>query len=77
MIGRPLRHVTGDSFFAERMLLGDDDVRNRRAPTRSEIKFHPASSADMYMHVSKTTIFGPNADGSEGTDGPDGYNAAS
>ena len=65
MLGRKLRHVIPDNFFAERMLLGDEDVRMRRAPTRGETKFKPAHGPDMYMHVSKAAIVGPHTDGME------------
>ncbi len=59
---RPLRHVVKDNFFVERMLLGDQDVRTRRAPTRSEIRFGTVSGADMYMQVSKTTLISPDGE---------------
>jgi PAS domain S-box-containing protein len=65
MLGKKLRHVMPDHFFAERMLLGDEDVRTRRAPTRGETKFQPAHGPDMYMHVSKTAIVGPHTHGIE------------
>jgi PAS domain S-box-containing protein len=65
MVDKPLRHIVQDSFFAERMLLGDEDVRTRRAATRGEIKFAPSRGPDMYMQVSKTSIVGPAEDGSE------------
>jgi PAS domain S-box-containing protein len=60
MIDRPMRHIVPDHFFVERMLLGDDEVRTRRAPTRGEIKFSPAHGSDMYMQVSKALIEGPD-----------------
>jgi PAS domain S-box-containing protein len=59
---RPLRHVVKDNFFVERMLLGDQDVQNRRSPTRSEIRFNTVSGLDMYMQVSKTSIISPDGD---------------
>ncbi len=65
MVNRPLRHVIADNFFAERMLIGDDEVRHSRSATRSETKFQPAHGSDMYMHVSKTVIVGPETDGAE------------
>ena len=65
MVDKPLRHAIADNFFAERMLLGDDEARNQQNPTRSETKFKPAHGPDMYMHVSKTLIAGPNMNGTE------------
>ena len=65
MVDRPLRHVIQDSFFAERMLLDDAEVRTRHSALRSEIRFTPALGSDIYMQVSKTTITGPNTDGTE------------
>ena len=59
---RPLRHVLKDNFFVERMLLGDQDVRTRQVPTRSEIRFSTVPGAEMYMQVSKTCMISPDGE---------------